>query len=125
MSKMLLVLGLVLSGCASPQWSAVVALKESAPGRFEEGGCRLYATSLQKALPFKTTRISWTATGIDPFAKSARHEVLAYEVGNEVWFMDNFSTAPKWVGPVGERPEVLAMQFYSPAWVVISNVVVE
>lgn len=92
---------------------------------FQNGDCRLWAKEVQGKLPFKSQRISWTATGIEPFAKSARHEVLAYHVGKEVWFVDNFSLAPRWVGVDGERVEVMAMQFYAPAWVVISDIMVQ
>lgn len=91
----------------------------------KEGECRLWAKEVQSKLPFKTQRISWNVIGIDPFAKGARHEVLAYHVGNEIWFVDNFSAGPKWVGNEGERLEVMAMMFYRPHWVLISGIAVE
>lgn len=92
---------------------------------YKDGECRLWAKTVQGHLPFATQRISWTATGIDPFAKSARHEVLAYRVGREIWFIDNLSAGPRWVGNEGERVEVMAMQFYAPAFVLISGIAVE
>ncbi len=123
--KLLLAIGLLLSGCASPQWRTVMVYKDGATGHYVDGSCRLWAQDMQRQVGFPTKRISWTVIGIDPFSRPVRHEVLAYSVGREVWFVDNFSRAPRWVGVEGERLEVLIQMFYAPAFVVIGDIVVD
>ncbi len=117
--KWLVLLALALSGCSTPQWEKVMAAKDKAPGHYEEGGCRTWAKGVQARLDFPTHRFAWTAKGGDTLA---RHEVLAYNVGDEVWMMDNFSLGPKWVGTTKDSVEEMAMQFYSPARVRIENI---
>lgn len=101
-----------------------MAVKDSVPGRHNDGQCATYAQALQKKLPFKTTLVTWTVTGIDPFAKSARHQILSWTTNHEVWVIDNDAT-PRWVGMEGERWKVMAMQMYAGNWVVISDIVVD
>jgi hypothetical protein len=50
---------------------------------------------------------------------------LAYNVGTEVWFADNLSAAPRWVGSADDNFEQLAKQFYAPLRVNICAIVVE
>lgn len=101
-----------------------MANKDSVPGRHQDGQCATYAQALQKKLPFKTTLVTWTVTGIDPFARSARHQVLSWTTNHEVWMIDN-DAIPKWVGMEGERWGVSALQFYAGNWVVISNIAID
>ncbi len=96
--------------------------KDAAPGHYEEGQCVTWAKAVQQKLDFPTLRISWTAKGTDPFDRSVRHQIIAYQVHNEVWMMDNFSLAPRWVGMAGDKLNEMAQQFYAPARVRIENI---
>lgn len=102
-----------------------MANKDSSICHYVDGGCATFAASLQSKLPFPTQRVTWTETGVAPFVHSYRHQVLSYRVGKEVYFIDNFSAGPKWVGSVGDSREAMAMQFRAPERVLISNIVVE
>ncbi len=119
-----LLLALLLSGCASHKWTAVMAEREKTSGFGQEGQCVTWAKAMKPKVE-GSRLITWTATGIDPFARSARHQVLAYNVGTEVWFADNLNAAPRWVGSVDESYEQWAKQFYAPLRVNICAIVVE
>lgn len=110
MKPLILAACAALTGCASQQWDAVTT-NRACPGAFEAGACLTYAQSLQSRLPFPTAIVAWTVTD---GAYSARHAVLAYEVGEESWFIDNVTCRPRWVGSTRDSLEARALQFYAP-----------
>lgn len=115
MKPLILAACAALTGCASEQWQAVTT-NRACPGAFEAGACLPYAQNLQRRLPFPTAIVAWTVTD---GAYSARHAVLAYEVGEESWFIDNVTCRPRWVGSTRDSLEARALQFYAPQRVTI------
>ena len=113
-----------MGGCASPQWESVVKNRQ-AKGAYQDGQCAVYAKDLQQKLPFATQRITWTATDNEPIRHTVRHQVLAYQVGKESWFIDSVTALPRWVGSTSDSMEERAKQFYAPYSVRIAAIVVE
>lgn len=119
------ILALFLSACtSSPQWEAVVK-NRFVEGASIDGQCAVYVSNLQAKLNFPTEKITFTARCNEPIPKIVRHQLLAYSVGNESWFIDNLICRPRWVGSVNDPLEQRIQQFYSPIWVYPSDIVVD
>ena len=119
---------LLLSGCAgSPQWESAVRHKEQTPGRHIQGGCAVFARELQKRMAkdgVPTKLVTFTVTITDPPA-SVLHQIVAYQVGEESWFIGNDNPAPVWVGHIQDPWEQRIRQFYKGTNVTVSNIVIE
>lgn len=89
-----------------------------------EGQCESYARKLQQDVEIPTKRVSWVAYCQEPLPAVVKHVVVSYQVGKEVWMIDNMSPGPRWVGNEGDSWDAMIKQWYAPSWVYVSNVVV-
>ena len=88
-----------------------------------DGQCAVFVKQMQRRIGFPSKCVVWTVTGTD--GRSYRHAVLCYNVGHEVWMLDNTMAGPKWVGMDNENWIAMAEQFYSPARAFVENITID
>lgn len=127
----LLIIALCIAGCykGSPAFESVMKHKDHEPGRFIDGQCEVFAHALQKDMAadgIPTKLITFDVKTQGEFDEvGVRHQVLAYVVNQDIYFMDNTVTGPVWVGSTDDLLMDCIAQFYKGSWVSVSNVKVE